>query len=139
MSDFRKKTHKESNKAQFLFLYVYNPHRIYNEASWTDLRKGERIFIAQKLDLLLYGLLFYTLNKEDTRRVEWTLIRKGWGLIILGVLWLVPLLILNVWYGITITGCSSSLRRVASAPIPHLNLAARRPLWYVDLCLGCLG
>ena len=93
---------------------------------------------CQKLDLFLYGLLFYALNKEGTRRFEWrhwTPIRI-WGLIIIGVLWLVPLLILNVWYGITTTGCSSLWGRDwlgSFCADPHLNLAAQRPPWYVDL------
>ena len=93
---------------------------------------------CQKLDLILFGLLFYTLTKGNTRRFEWrhwTLIRS-WGLIILGVLWLVPLLILNTWHGITMTGCSSSLGRDWLGSFcgdPHLNLAVQRPPWYVDL------
>lgn len=93
---------------------------------------------TQKLDLFLFGLLFYASNRKDTRRFEWrhwTQIRS-WGLIVIGVLWLIPLLILNVWSSITMTGCSSPRGRDwlgSFCAHPHLNLAAQRPPWYVDL------
>ena len=54
----------------------------------------------------------------------------------IGVLWLIPLLFLNVWYGITMTGCTSLQGRYwlgSFCAHPHLNLAAQRPPWYIDL------
>ena len=96
--------------------------------------------IFTRIDLYLFNLLFYKLNTEETMRFEWhhwTSIRN-WGLIILGVLWVVPVLVLNVSYGITTTGCSSQWGRDwlgSFCADPHLNLnsAAQRPPWYVDL------
>ena len=92
---------------------------------------------CQKLDRFLYGLLFYALNKKDTRFEwrHWAPIRS-WGLITIGAFWLVPLLVLNVCYGITVTGCSSPRERNwlgSFCADPHLNLAAQQPPWYVDL------
>ena len=94
---------------------------------------------CQKLDLFLYRLFFYALHKQDTRRFEWhhwKLIRS-WGLIIIGIVWLVPLLVLNVWYGVTTTGCASPRGRDwlgSFCADPCLNSAVQqRPPWYVDL------
>lgn len=94
--------------------------------------------VCRMVESFLFNRFFYALNTQDTRRFEWrhwTHI-KNWGIIMIGVIWLAPLLILNVWYGITMNGCTSVRGRDwlgSFCALSYVNLAVERPPWYVDL------
>ena len=90
------------------------------------------------LNLRLYKIFFYAVNREDDAKYGWShyTLLKTWVIIALLALWLAPLIILNVWYGIYTTGCSSLWGRDwlgSFCADPQLNMIASQVPWFIDL------